>query len=166
MSVGVHDFQIPHSYVQPMRDMVIIRVPLPPQKVGSVHVPQIVRDLAFHNVQAGRIVAMGPLAFSYKDENGLQRQNVKIGDWVVIRQFAGTLMQGGKLQVQTGWRYVSSFQDVIGIIPADQMPAPETLLWDEEPSQQATEGGAVDPKAQAESDFSFNNAKAGTTDGP
>ena len=139
-NVGVHDFAIPHEFVQPTRDMIIIRMPLPPKMVGSVHVPDLVRDMAQHNVMAGRVVAMGPLAFTYKDGNGLARQDVKIGDWVVIRPFAGTLMQGGKLQVTSGWRYVSSFQDVLGLLPADKMPDPSTLVWDdaEEPPKTAT----------------------------
>ena len=142
-NVGVHDFAIPHEFVQPTRDMIIIRMPLPPKMVGSVHVPDLVRDMAQHNVMAGRVVAMGPLAFTYKDGNGLARQDVKIGDWVVIRPFAGTLMQGGKLQVTSGWRYVSSFQDVLGLLPADKMPDPSTLVWDdaEEPPKTATQAG-------------------------
>jgi hypothetical protein len=131
MSIGVHDFQIPHEHVTPTRDMVIIRIPLPPTHVGSIEIPAMARDLAQHNVMAGRVVNMGPLAFQYKDGEGLNRQDVKIGDWVVIRPFAGTLMTGGKLQANSGWRYVSSFQDVIAIIPADKMPAPETLIWDD-----------------------------------
>ena len=142
-NVGVHDFAIPHEFVQPTRDMIIIRMPLPPKMVGSVHVPDLVRDMAQHNVMAGRVVAMGPLAFTYKDGNGLARQDVKVGDWVVIRPFAGTLMQGGKLQVTSGWRYVSSFQDVLGLLPADKMPDPSTLVWDdaEEPPKTATQAG-------------------------
>lgn len=128
--IGVHDFQIPHEHVQPLRDMVIIRIPLPPKQVGSIHVPDVVRDLAQHNVMAGRIVAMGPLAFSYKDGEGLKRQHVNVGDWVVIRPFAGTLMQGGKIQANSGWRYVSSFNDIIATVPADKMPDPAALLWD------------------------------------
>jgi co-chaperonin GroES (HSP10) len=131
MSVGVHDFQIPHEHVIPTRDMVIIRIPMPPTHVGSIEIPAMARDLAHHNVMAGRVVNMGPLAFSYKDGEGLNRQDVKIGDWVVIRPFAGTLMTGGKLQANSGWRYVSSFQDVIAIIPADKMPDPATLIWDD-----------------------------------
>jgi len=129
MTVGVHDFAIPHEYVQPTRDMAIIRLPLPPKMVGSLHIPDAARDLAQHNVMAGRIVSMGPLAFSYKDGDGLKKQDVKIGDWVVIRPYAGTMLQGGKLYETGGWRYVSTFQDVIGLIPAEHMPDPATLVW-------------------------------------
>lgn len=131
-SIGVHDFAIPHEYVQPTRDMIIIRLPLPPKMVNHIHIPDVVRDMAQHNVMAGRVVSMGPLAFTYKNgSGGLSTQDVKIGDWVVIRPFAGTLMQGGKLQVNSGWRYVSSFQDVLAVIPSDKMPAVELLLWDD-----------------------------------
>lgn len=130
MTVGVHSFQIPHDFVQPTRDMVIIRIPLPPSKIGSILTADITRDMMAHNVMAGRIVAMGPLAFTYKDADGLNSQDVGIGDWVVIRPFAGTMVHGGKLVANTGWRYVSSFQDVIGIIPSDKMPDPNTLEWE------------------------------------
>lgn len=131
MSIGVHDFAIPHEHVQPTRDMVIIRMPMPPRFVGSIEVPDLARDMAQHNVMAGRVVAMGPLAFQYKSNDGLDRQKVDIGDWVVIRPYAGTLLQGGKIQMTSGWRYVSSFQDVLAIIPADKMPDPTTLIWDD-----------------------------------
>jgi hypothetical protein len=156
--IGVHDFEVPHADVRPTRDMIAIRIPLPPRNIGSIVIPSTVRDIAQHNVMAGRIVAMGPLAFQFKDGNGLARQEASIGDWVLIRPFAGTLMQGGKIQVNSGWRYVSSFQDVIGIIPADKMPDPSTLLWDEDESQQKVEGAAgVLPKPGA-GDFDFEPA--------
>ncbi len=163
-TAGVHDFAIPHDHVRPTRDMVIIRMPLPPKKIGSFLVPDMFRDLAQHSVMAGRIVNMGPLAFTYKNGDGLQKQDVEIGDWVVIRPFAGTMLQGGKLEMNGGWRYVSSFQDVLAIIPADKMPEPSTLLWSEDESQQGVEGAAVDPKAataaKVASDFAFENKKA------
>lgn len=129
-SVGLYGFEIPHDFVQPTRDMVIIRIPFPPKRIGSIITPQTSRDLLAHNVMAGRIVAMGPVAFAYKDGDGLAKQAVEIGDWVMIRPFAGTMVQGGQIMVTSGWRYVSSFNDVIGIIPADKMPKPETLVWE------------------------------------
>lgn len=152
--VGLYGFEIPHDFVRPTRDMVIIRIPFPPEKIGNIITPQTTRDLLAHNVMAGRIAGMGPLAFSYKDGTGtLTRQEVEIGDWVLIRPFAGTMIQGGQVMVTSGWRYVSSFQDVIGIIPADKMPDPATLLWD-----------VVDvhapPAAKAKADFDFQNKKA------
>jgi hypothetical protein len=130
MSIGVHDFAIPHGLVQPTRDMIIIRLPMPPKMIGSIHVPQAAQDLAQHNVMTGRIVSMGPLAFSYKDASGLNKQEAQLGDWVVIRPFAGTMLQGGRLYESGGWRYVSSFNDVIGIISANDMPDPSTLVWE------------------------------------
>lgn len=138
-NIGVHSFEVPHEYVQPTRDMVIIRIPFPPKKIGNIITPDITRDLMQHNVMAGRVVSMGPLAFVYKDADGnLSKQKVSIGDWVLIRPFAGTMMQGGKLQVNSGYRYVSSFQDVIGVIPGDKMPASETLEWTYEDEHAAT----------------------------
>jgi co-chaperonin GroES (HSP10) len=130
-NIGVHSFEIPHEYVRPTRDMVIIRIPFPPKKIGNIITPDITRDLMQHNVMAGRVISMGPLAFVYKDAvGGIAKQPVNVGDWVLIRPFAGTMVQGGKLQVNSGYRYVSSFQDVIGIIPADKMPKSDTLEWD------------------------------------
>ena len=134
-NIGVHDFEIPHEFVQPCRDMVIIRIPFPPKFIGSIEVPDVVRDLAQHNVQAGRVVNMGPMAFTYKDGEGLQRQDVKIGDWVVIRPYAGTMLQGGKIQVTSGYRYVSSYSDILAVIPADKMPKTEELIWTEKDVQ-------------------------------
>jgi hypothetical protein len=119
-NVGVHSFQIPHEYVQPTRDMVIVRIPLPPSKIGSILTPDITRDMMQHNVMAGRIVAMGPLAFQYrKGEDGFASHSAEIGDWVLFRPFAGTMIQGGQLMATNGYRYVSSFNDVIGIISAE-----------------------------------------------
>lgn len=152
--VGLYGFEIPHEFVQPTRDMVIIRIPFPPEKIGSIITPDMTRELLAHNVMAGRIVAMGPIAFSYKDGEGLSRQDANIGDWVLIRPFAGTMVQGGQIMVTSGWRYVSSFQDVIGVIPANKMPAPEALLWDivsvHEPSN---------PKRSVPDHFAFDGRK-------
>jgi hypothetical protein len=50
----------PHGDVKPMRDMVIVRLPIPPKMVGSIAIPDIYRDMAQYNVMVGRIVAMGP----------------------------------------------------------------------------------------------------------
>lgn len=158
MSVGVHSFEIPHEHVKPCRDMVIIRIPLPPEKVGSVHVPQMVRDMMQHNVMYGIVVACGPLAFSYKDDKGLQRGDAGPGDWVIIRPFAGTLMQGGKVDVNCGYRYVSSFSDVIGVIPADKFPAHDQFIW-EEPNA-APDFKFTDKRAGAPG-FDFDNSKKG-----
>lgn len=130
-NLGVHDFAVPHEHVRPTRDMVSIQMPFPPKMVGSIEIPQIFRDMAKHNVMVGRIVAMGPLAFVYKDATDkLARHDVQVGDWVMFRPFAGTQTMGGKV-AGANWRYLSSFQDIIGIIPPDKMPDPATLLWDD-----------------------------------
>ena len=132
-NIGVHDFAIPHEHVQPTRDVVIVRLPLPPKMVGNIEIPAMFRDMAQHNVMVGRVVAMGPLAFTYKDGQGnIANQGVKVGDWVVFRPYAGTQTMGGKISGAGHWRYLSSFQDVIGCVPSDKMPDPATLLWDEE----------------------------------
>lgn len=147
--IGVHSFQIPHEHVQPTRDMVVIRIPMPPRKIGNIITPDITRDLMQHNVMAGRIVKMGPLAFSYKDGTGnLTKQEVTEGDWVIIRPFAGTMISGGKLAINSGWRYVSSFNDVIAVIPGDKMPDPSSLIWNDDDEEA--------PKVVTQADFNFN----------
>jgi co-chaperonin GroES (HSP10) len=167
-NIGVHDFAIPHDCAEPLRDIVLIRMPRPPEKVGSIIVPGMTRDIAQHNTMAGRIVSMGPLAFHFKDANEdgsprLSTKKVNVGDWVLIRPYAGTLVQGGQIMATSGWRYVSSFQDVLAVIPADKMPDPATLLWDEDQSQQKVEGGAVDLAAEKAKNvhtaFSFDNKR-------
>lgn len=156
-NTGVHDFQIPHERVRPTRDMVVIRMPRPPKRVGSIQLPDMMRDVAQFNVMAGRIVSMGPLAFSYKDGNGATvKQEVNIGDWVVIRPYAGTMVQNGQVVGAGGCRYVSSFQDVIAVIPSDAMPDPDTLLWDDEDPHKST-----DPVK--EPGFDFHNARETVT---
>lgn len=143
-NIGVHDFAIPHGDVQPTRDVVLVRLPLSPKKVGSFYVPDGFRDMAQHNVMVGRVVAMGPLAFVYKDASGvLARQRVGVGDWVIFRPYAGTQTTGGKISI-SNWRYLSSFQDVIGLVPSDKMPDPKTLLWNE--TEAETKTAAPGPK--------------------
>jgi co-chaperonin GroES (HSP10) len=155
---GVHDFAIPHDYAQPVRDMIVIRIPLPPKMVGSIHMPDVARDLAQHNVMAGRVVKMGPMAFTYKDGNGLSRHDVKEGDWVIIRPFAGTLIQGGKLETLGGYRYVSSFNDVIAVVPADKMPDPDQLLWSDASDRPASQM-AQPMNVNVSTSFAFDNKK-------
>ncbi len=134
MSVGVHGFDIPHDRARPTRDMIIIQIPYPPRKSrGGIITPDMSRDLMQHNVMAGRIVKMGPIAFQYKTGDGVERQEAEIGDWVIIRPFAGTMMTGGRVQtINSGYRYVSSFNDVISILDAADMPDPDTLDWNGE----------------------------------
>lgn len=129
--MSIYGFDIPHDQGEPCRDLIAIQIPYPPSKVGSILIPDISRQLGEHGVQAGIIRAMGPMAFTYKDGEGLKRQEANIGDWVLIRWGAGTMFQAGKgiLNSISGWRYLSSFQDVIKILPAHAMPHPDTLEW-------------------------------------
>lgn len=131
-NAGLYGFEIPHTKARPVRDMVLIQIPFPPEKSrGGIITPDMSRDLMAHNVMAGRIVSMGPLAFWYKSGDGsMQRHDVKIGDWVEFRPFAGTMVQGGTIMVTSGYRYISTFQDVIAILPASDMPDPATLEWE------------------------------------
>ena len=165
-NIGVHDFEIPHEFAVPCRDMVIIRIPAPPIVMGTngkFIIPEQFRQMASHNVQAGRIVSMGPMAFAYKDGEGLQRQDVEIGDWVVIRPYAGTQLDGGRIAKSTGWRYVSSYSDLLAVLPPDKMPDPTTLLWSEQEAEELLKrtaeaaGHAVPDKAVP--DFTFDNRR-------
>jgi hypothetical protein len=131
---SIYGFEIPHEEGEPCRDLITVQIPYPPSKVRSIWIPDISRDLGQHGVQAGIIRQMGPMAFKYKDGNGLTQQRAAIGDWVLIRWGAGTLFSAGRgiLAAVGGWRYLSSFNDVIKIIPADKMPDPATLEWTDE----------------------------------
>ena len=130
--MSIYGFEIPHLKIKPARDYISIQLPFPPRRIGSIVTPDIWREFGQHAVQAGIIRAMGPLAFHYKDGGGLTKQDANLGDWVVIRWGAGTMFQATKgIVVSGGWRYVSSFNDVIGIIAASDMPDPSTLEWEE-----------------------------------
>jgi hypothetical protein len=149
--VSLFGFEIPHMKVQPSRDIIAVQLPYPPRKIGSIMTPDVWRDLSQHGMQAGIIRAMGPLAFQYKDGVGLSKQSAEIGDWVIIKWGAGTMFQAQKgIVVSGGWRYLSSFNDVIGVVPANEMPDPATLCWDE--SDEA--GPAVDQPG-----FNFDSRK-------
>lgn len=155
--MSIYGFDIPHDKGEPCRDLIAIQIPYPPSMVRSILIPDISRALGEHGVQAGVIRQMGPLAFTYKDEHGLQRQRADIGDWVLIRWGAGTMFQAGKgiLNAIGGMRYLSSFQDVIKVIPAADMPKESDLEW--------TDAGAVDfaepAKPAPEVGFDFHSKK-------
>jgi len=130
--MSVYGFEIPHHKVKPARDYISIQIPMPPRKIGSIVTPDIWREYGQHAVQAGIIRGMGPLAFKYKDAEGLLTHDAKLGDWVIIRWGAGTMFQATKgIVVSGGWRYITTFNDVIGIIAASDMPDPATLEWEE-----------------------------------
>ena len=150
-NIGVHDFAIPHQYARPTRDMVVVQLPIPPKMIGAMIIPDAYRDMAVHNVMVGRIVAMGPLAFWYKDGHGnMARDDVKIGDWVEFRPYAGTQTIGGKVAGAGNWRYLSSFQDIIAVLPPDKMPDPATLLWDEAEAEAKAASAKISEKFGSE----------------
>jgi len=62
------------------------------------------------------------------------------------------MLTGGKLYESGGWRYVSSFNDVIATVPADKMPDPETLVWDDVDVHAA-------PKVVSKEQFDFDNRR-------
>jgi hypothetical protein len=131
---SIYGFDIPHDEGEPCRDYVAIQIPYPPSKVRGLWIPDVARDMGVHSVQAGIIRQMGPLAFKYKDNEGLTKHRVEIGDWVLIRWGAGTMFTAGRgmLNAVGGWRYVTSFNDIIKIFPARVMPDPATLEWTDE----------------------------------
>ena len=159
MSTSLYGFDIPHNAGTPCRDLIAVQIPYPPSKVRGLWIPDVSRQLGEHGVQAGIIRQMGPMAFMYKDGDGLSRQDANVGDWVLIRWGAGTMFQAGRgiLNAIGGWRYLSSFQDVIKVIPAAAMPDPISLEW--------TDEGVVDgptfPAATGtpEMQFNFDNKK-------
>lgn len=149
--MSLFGFELPHAKVQPSRDIIAVQLPYPPKKIGSILTPDIWRDISQHGMQAGIIRAMGPLAFKYKDGDGLSTQDAKIGDWVIVKWGAGTMFQAQKgIVVSGGWRYLSSFNDVIGVVPANEMPDPSTLCWDE------SETAMDNPEAPGAKQDAFN----------
>jgi hypothetical protein len=130
----LYGFEIPHEEGEPCRDYIAIQIPYPPSKVRGLWIPDVARDLNQHSVQTGIIRQMGPLAFLQKDGNGLNKQRAEVGDWVLIRWGAGTIFTAGRgmLNAVGGWRYISTFNDVIKIFPARVMPDPATLEWTDE----------------------------------
>lgn len=130
--MSIYGFDIPHHKVKPVRDYISLQIPLPPRKVGHILTPDMWRELSQPSVQTGIIRAMGPLAFKQKDENGISKHEATIGDWVIIRWGAGTWFMPTKgIVVSGGWRYISTFNDVIGTVDAADMPDPATLEWEE-----------------------------------
>jgi hypothetical protein len=132
--MSIYGFDIPHDKGTPCRDYITIQIPYPPSKVRSIWIPDVAREINSSSVQAGIIRQKGPLAFAYKGREGFTDQTAEIGDWALIRWGAGTFFQAGKGILNTigGWRYISSFNDVIKIIPAADMPDPATLEWTDE----------------------------------
>jgi hypothetical protein len=146
--LSIYGFEIPHHKVKPARDYISIQLPFPPRKVGSVITPDIWREYSQHSTQAGIIRAMGPLAFKYKNEAGVAMHDAQIGDWVLIRWGAGSMFQANKgIVVSGGWRYITTFNDVIGIIAAIDMPDPATLEWEEGDDEKL---GVIEPALPAD----------------
>lgn len=146
--MSIYGFEIPHHKVKPARDYIAIQIPLPPRKIGSIITTDSWRELSQHGVQAGIIRAMGPLAFHYKVGNEPRQHEASIGDWVIIRWGAGTMFQATKgIVVSGGWRYVTTFNDVIGIVAATDMPDPATLEWEEGDDEKLAQGDlTLDPE--------------------
>src|SRR5438132_555852 len=68
---SVYGFDIPHEAGEPCRDIIAIQLPYPPSRVRSLWIPDVAREFGQHGVQCGIIRQMGPLAFQYKDGNGV-----------------------------------------------------------------------------------------------
>lgn len=126
-------FDIPHDKGTPVRDIITVQCPFPAKKIGSVWTAAISRDMAQHTHQMGIIRQIGPLAFKYKvgDGEALATHPAAIGDWVLFKWGAGTtfIAARGVAQPVGGYRYLSSFNDVIKVIPAADGPDPAKLVW-------------------------------------
>src|SRR5579859_1003852 len=126
----VHGFSIPHHKAVMTAGDITVEVPKPPERSGSLLIPDQARDIVQHNIVCGKILKMGPLAFTYKDTDGSTgRTEVKEGDWAIFRPFAGTMIQpDGKVGAVGGIRYLSSFRDVLAVIPSEDMMEAEAFL--------------------------------------
>lgn len=146
-------FDIPHDKGTPLRDIITVQCPFPAKKIGNVWTADISREMAQHTHQMGIIRQIGPLAFKYKDGDGLVTQPASIGDWVLFKWGAGTTFIAGRGVTQPvgGYRYLSSFNDVIKVIPATDGPDPAMLAWVDDGDDI---GDALDNK---QNDFNFDS---------
>jgi hypothetical protein len=155
-------FDIPHDKGTPLRDIITVQCPFPAKKIGSVWTPAISRELSQHTHQMGIIRQMGPMAFKFNDGDGMKTHDAKVGDWVLFKWGAGTTFLAGRgvSMPVGGYRYLSSYADVIKVIPAADGPDPATLSWVDDGDDI---GDALDHNKQ--SDFNFNASRAAAGNG-
>lgn len=77
--------------LKPLGSRVLVQVRLPKRKVGSIIVPDMVKDADADNLQTARVVALGPAAFRNRDTLALWPEGewVGVGDFVRIPKYAG-----------------------------------------------------------------------------
>jgi hypothetical protein len=131
--MSLFGYEIPHEHVECIADKIKVQMPYPPRRIGSILTPDSWRELSQHTHQMGIVRSAGPLAFTYKDgEGGLAKHKIEVGDWVMFKWGAGTSFNPSRgVVVSGGWRYLSSFNDVIGWCKPEYMPDPATMCWED-----------------------------------
>jgi len=131
--MSIFGYEIPHEHMHCIADKIKVQMPYPPRKIGSILTPDSWREISQHSHQMGIVREAGPLAFVYKTlEGGNAKHLIEIGDWVMFKWGAGTSFNPGRgVVVSGGWRYLSSFNDLVGWCEAKYMPDPATLCWDD-----------------------------------
>lgn len=75
----------------PLGSRVLVQIRLPKRKVGSIILPDDVKDTDADNMQTARVVGMGPLAFKSREtgEPWVEGAWVQPGEFVRIPKYAG-----------------------------------------------------------------------------
>ncbi len=79
------------SGISPLEFMVLVLPDKAQEKIGSIHIPDSVRDRNTQAQMTGRLIASGPLAFRYEVENKFIPD---IGDRVSFSRYVGTTITG------------------------------------------------------------------------
>lgn len=99
--------------LQPTEYNVVVVVPRMEERIGSIFLPEDVKDQYEMAMQACRIVAVSPLAFNYDRWEGCEESRPKPGDIVWVAKYSGTLFDGAD---DKQYRIIKD-KDVGAIIP-------------------------------------------------
>jgi co-chaperonin GroES (HSP10) len=78
---------------RPLLWHVLVQIPQPPEKVGSLYVPDEFRDSAEFASYVGHVAAVGEFAYTAVTKAGIDlakcSSKPKVGDWVIFGKHAG-----------------------------------------------------------------------------
>ena len=84
---------------------VLVQIPMPPEKIGSLFVPDDLRDSAAFASFVGYVVAIGDFAYTAITKAGIDLNKIKrkpkVGDWIIFGKHAGE-----KFRVKDGTLFV------------------------------------------------------------
>jgi co-chaperonin GroES (HSP10) len=112
--------QVEYEKVTPLWDECVVKIEEPPEKLGSIIVPESKRDMDKHGIVAGRLIAKGPMAFVYNINGVPETQDVPIGALVVFKPYAGDLHEAQDLK-KAGMPFrIMTSKAIIGVIPEEK----------------------------------------------